>query len=277
MLIIPDQWAVRVGGQRRLARPRQAEEQRNVRWMVRVHVRRTVHRKDAHIRQVVVHRVEDGLLDLTGIMRADNHHLALRKRLQNRARRVQAEFLVVFEAQLAGVDDRPVRLESRQLVCVGVDEQRLGKQTVPRLLRHHRNAKSIVRISAGVSIKPKQLSSLRQVRDRHLFDATEDLRGDGQIHLAPVDVAVNVGRILEELVLGTAPRPLTSVDVQSAIGSQDALPAQDSQLEQPGDREVAMDRGASEIKDRRGRHRGHDRSPIAGSPPTTETGGAGLA
>ena len=277
MLIIPDQRAVRVGRKRRLARPRQAEEQRNVRWMVRVYVRRTVHRKDAHFRQIVIHRVEDGLLDFTGVMRADNHHLALPERLQDRARRVQAKLLVVFEAQLAGVDDRPIRLESRQLVRVGVDEQRLGEQAVPRLLRHHRNAKSIVRISAGVSIKPKQLFSLRQVRDRHLFDATEDLRGDGQIHLAPVDVAVNVGRILEELVLGTAPRPLTSVDVQSAIGSQDALPAQDSQLEQPGDREVAMDRGASEIKDRRGRHRGHDRSPIAGSPPTTETGGAGLA
>ena len=65
MLVVADERAARIGGERRLARARQAEEERRVALLA--DVRRAVHGQHALLRHVVVHDREHRLLELTGV------------------------------------------------------------------------------------------------------------------------------------------------------------------------------------------------------------------
>ena len=116
-----------------------------------------MHGEDAHLRQVIVHRVENGLLDFTCVMRPHNDHLALLKRLKYRAGRVQPQLLVVVQFESASVDDRPTLLEPVKLARLSIDEQRLGEQAMPCFLGDHRNTKPVGRVRPGEAIESKQL------------------------------------------------------------------------------------------------------------------------
>ena len=75
VLVVADQAALRVGGERRLAGARKAEEQRHV--ARRPHIRGAVHREDAARGQQVIHDRERRLLHLAGIAGAADQHDAL--------------------------------------------------------------------------------------------------------------------------------------------------------------------------------------------------------
>ena len=100
-----------IGRERRLAGAREAEEQRDVGRVLLVHVGRAVHREHAHLGHVVVHRVEDALLDLAGVLGAEDHHDLAAERLRDQHRALDAQSLACSSAvsrRLPGVDDGPV-------------------------------------------------------------------------------------------------------------------------------------------------------------------------
>src|SRR5262249_31054891 len=68
VLVVADEGTSRIGGKRRLAGAREAEEDGDVAGFA--HVRAAVHRQRIPQRQDVIHNGEDRLLDLTGVTRA---------------------------------------------------------------------------------------------------------------------------------------------------------------------------------------------------------------
>ena len=75
VLVVADELAGRIGGQRRLARAREPEEDRRV--ARRADVGRAVHRHDALGGQEIVERGEDGLLHLARVPGAADQHQLL--------------------------------------------------------------------------------------------------------------------------------------------------------------------------------------------------------
>ena len=257
VLVVADQRAVGVGREGGLARPAEAEEEGHVARVLLVDVRRAVHGEDLHLRQVVVHREEDRLLDLAGVFRTDDHDLPLLDRLQDRHRRVEAEVGVVVESQLGGVDDRPLGVEVDEVVAHGVDEERLGEEAVPGQLGDHRHPQPVVGIGAGQAVESEELLLAGEMIDRAGLQPGEVLGADRLVHPAPVDGVVDAGRVFEELVLGAAPGAVTGVAHQGAVGSQDALATTDGRLDQTRCREVAEDLRGAEVQGRGGRRDGH--------------------
>ena len=83
VLVVADQMALGIGGQRRLPGAGETEEDRHV--AVLADVRRAVHREDALERQPVVHQREDRLLDLARVEGAADEDL-LTGRVERRRR-----------------------------------------------------------------------------------------------------------------------------------------------------------------------------------------------
>ena len=77
VFVIADEGAIRIGRERGLARTGKPKEQGDVGFVIFIHVCRAVHGKHAHLGQVVVHSVEDRLLDLPRIARADDDDFSL--------------------------------------------------------------------------------------------------------------------------------------------------------------------------------------------------------
>ena len=186
VLVVADEIPVGVGGERGLAGAGEAEEDRDVRGILAIDVGRTMHREDAHVRQVVVHRVEDRLLHLARVAGADDDDLPLLEALDDRETVLDAVLRGVVDLQVAGVVDDPVRLEAFAVHGVGVDEQRRGEERVPRLLRHDRDLQSIVGIRVGVPVEPVELAPPLEVLDRELLEGREVLRRDRLVDLAPL-------------------------------------------------------------------------------------------
>jgi hypothetical protein len=157
VLVIADERPGGIGGERGLAGPAETEEKCHVARIVGGHVGRTVHGEDAHLRQVIVHRVEDGLLHLARVLGAEDDHLALLERLDDRHGRVETEVGEIIDPQTACVHDRPVRLEAGQRLGGRVDEERLGEETVPRQLGDDRDLQPVVGVGAGQSVEAKEL------------------------------------------------------------------------------------------------------------------------
>ena len=76
VLVVADEMALRVGGERRLARAGEAEQQRRRAGLL-VGRRRAVHREHAALRAEVVHDREDALLHLAGVFGAEDDQLAV--------------------------------------------------------------------------------------------------------------------------------------------------------------------------------------------------------
>ena len=76
MLVVADEVALRVGGERRLAGAAQAEQQRRAAGLL-VRRRRAVHRQDAALRREVVGDGEHALLHLAGVLGAEDDQFAV--------------------------------------------------------------------------------------------------------------------------------------------------------------------------------------------------------
>src|SRR3954471_8660589 len=75
MLVVADQPAIGISGERRLAGAGKSEEQCRVALLA--DVRRAMHRKHALLWKEIVHHRENGLLELTGVARPADQNRAL--------------------------------------------------------------------------------------------------------------------------------------------------------------------------------------------------------
>jgi hypothetical protein len=116
VLVVADQKALRICGERGLAGSGKAEEDSRV-LAVHIGVGRAVHGGDALERQIVVHHGEHALLHLAAVPGIQDDLLAAGRMLKATAGLgVQAQLLVVLDLGLGGGVDDEVRLEVRQVL-----------------------------------------------------------------------------------------------------------------------------------------------------------------
>ncbi len=246
MLVVADERPLRIGRERRLARARQAEEDRHVTALADVD--RRVHRQHALIGQSEVHDAEGALLDLAGVLRAADEDLLTRvvdhdDRLGARpiAGRVGSE--------RRGIDDGEIRLEDSQLGGAGASEEVAAEDARPGALRVGTHRAAVVRIRADEAVLDVDLA-LAEVVEHARAQRLVALLADGVVEAAPPDAVVASGFIDRELVLGRAAGVLAGPnDERSAVGDQPFVV--------PGGVFVQLRRG--EVGERRARLRGRRR------------------
>ena len=237
MLIVTDQHAVGVGGQRGLAGAGQAEEHGGI--AVLADVGGAVHGEHAHLGQHVVHDGEDGLLDFTGILgAADDHQL----------------FLIVYQdgglgagavdlgdaLEAGGGNDGVVDLEILQLLGGGTAQQLVDEQVLGGQFVDDAEGLGVLGVRAGKTVENEDLLAL-QVGDHFALDGVKLGLFDGTVHLAPGNFVMNGGSVHDELVVGAAAGVFAGLDHQCAGVGELALAAAQGVLRQLGGSQVAVD------------------------------------
>ena len=251
VLVVADEPAIGIGGKRGLAGSGESEEECDVGGVLLVDVARAVHREDVEVGQVVVHRVEDRLLHLTGVSGAEDDDLPLLETLDDREIVLHPVLLGVLDLEVARVVDDPVGFEAVQLVLLGIDEEGLREQAVPGFLGEDRDLESVLGVGARLAVEAEEFLATAEVLDGEGFEFGEILGGDRLVHLAPVDVVVDAGCVLEELVTGAAPGALSGVAHQGSVCSKHTFTPLDHGFEKPGYGEVAVNLDAAKIGDSR--------------------------
>ena len=149
VLVVADQRTFRVGGERRLARAREAEEDGDT--PVVGDVRRAVHREDAFERQAVVHDGEDRLLDLARVERAADEELGS-PRMEHDERTGARAVVRRDGLEVGRVQDEGGRLKGCGLVGRQLDEHRLREECVVRVRCDDAHADPVRRIGSGPRI-----------------------------------------------------------------------------------------------------------------------------
>ena len=129
VLVIADQAAQRIGRERRLARPRQPEEDGRV--AIGSDVDRRMHRQDALVGHQVVHDREGALLDLAGVLGPDDDHLHPLEVDEDRGPGPRPLGLGI-RLERRDADDREVRREAGQLLRLRPPEEVPGEDARPR-------------------------------------------------------------------------------------------------------------------------------------------------
>mmetsp|Transcript_3864 Transcript_3864/g.12892 ORF Transcript_3864/g.12892 Transcript_3864/m.12892 type:complete len:667 (-) Transcript_3864:49-2049(-) len=194
VLVVADERALRVRGERRLARAAEAEEERDVAGLA--DVRRAVHREDAPEREQVVHEREDALLVLAAVVGAvDDRELPLEVEGDGDVA-VQAVRLPALVPQRARVDDREVhalvrRQEARERL--GPDEHVRHEVLLPRELVHEADVDARARARAAVQVRDVDFVEAVEVVDGPREELVEDLGPHGLVHGAPPEVLLRLG------------------------------------------------------------------------------------
>ena len=162
VLIVADQGAVRIGGERGLAGTGQAEEQRHVSLLA--DVRRAVHRHHAFGREIVVERREHGLLHLAGIEAAADQDHAFGEVERDHCLGAHA---VAFRIGLEGrqAEDGEIRDVVRQVLALRADQQRADEQRVPGELSEHARLDAVFRIGAAIKVLREKLLAARVLEE----------------------------------------------------------------------------------------------------------------
>ncbi|MGY3287876.1 hypothetical protein ACVWWP_000943 [Bradyrhizobium sp. LM3.6] len=218
MLVVADQRAVGIGGQRGLAGAGQAEEDRGI--ALGADIGRAVHRHHATLRQIVVQRGEDRLLHLAGIIRpADQHDLAGEIDRDDVLRLAAMALRIGAEAR--HVDDGELRREARQLDRLRADQQRADEQRMPGELGEDASLDPVGRIGAAVEVLCEQRLAFG-VLEEVLVERLELLSRD-RLVAGPPHLLVGGGVAHRELVLRAATRELAGVGAERAVGRQHRL------------------------------------------------------
>ena len=151
MLIVTDQQAFRVRGERRLARAREAEEDSRVLAFL-IRVCRAMHSSDALERQEVVHHGEHALLHLTAIPGVDDDLLAARQIEDNRRIGMETKLLEVLDFRFGSIVYREVRLEVCQLLFRRFYEHVRNKVSLPSNLNDEAYSHARILVGAAESI-----------------------------------------------------------------------------------------------------------------------------
>ena len=148
MLVVADEGAVGIGGQRGLAGAGQAEEQRDV--AVLADIGRAVHRHHALRRQIEVERGEHRLLHLAGIGRAaDQHDLAGEIDRHHRVGAFAAAMPLGVGLERRQIDDGHFGHEDRELRALRPDQELADEQRVPGIFGEHARLDAVLRIGAA--------------------------------------------------------------------------------------------------------------------------------
>ena len=269
VLVVADQAAPRVGRERRLARPRQAEEDHRVSRLADVD--RGVHREHALVGQQVVHHGERRLLDLAGVFGADDDDLH--------------PLEVDEDGRLgAGPLGRRVGLERRD-----ADDREVG---VAGLVTGQRRAEQVAREEAGpgrLRVDAQRPAMGGSGSDRGVLDVQVAVRevghesrpkpvvvglADRPVDLAPPDVVAGRGLVDDELVERRPAGVAAGPDDQGPVGRDDALAAPDGVLVQLGGGLVDA-QGAARGEPEGGRGCGHRRwTPVTHGRSSRSTGRA---
>ena len=216
MLVISDQKALRIGRQRRLARPGEAEQQRRA-FGRRIRGGGAMHRQHSQLGHQIVHDREDTLLHLTGVLRSENHHLAVFEAQIHRG--LGEAGRLVQRGELARVVDHVVGVpEFGQLPACGPDEHVVHEQRVVRPRADHTDLEPVGRIPAGETVDAEDRIAQVEVIARPLSVEREQLRLDRRVDRPPPDIPLGIDVLHEMLVHRRASRLLARVGDESAVG-----------------------------------------------------------
>ena len=264
MLVVADERAQRIGGERRLPGTGEPEEDRRVAVPADVH--RRVHRQDPLVGHEVVHHRERRLLDLTGVLRPDDEDLHPIEVEQDRGLGADALGLGIG-LERGDVDDREVRDEALEILERRPPEQVAGEDAGPRRLGVDAQRAPMLRVGPDVQVLAVD-RPVGDVRHEPIPEPVVAGLGQGLIDLAPPHL-VDAARLAhDELVLGGAPGVLAGSDDQGSMRGDQALAVADGVLVELRGRQVAMAR--PDGRSRRwlsGRHG----LLLAGDPPSHRT------
>ena len=237
MLVVADELAIFRRRERGLARAGKAEEHTGA---VRngVHVAGAVHGKDAVLNgQQVVHRREDGFLDLARVLRADDEDDLLGEVDKDRGLRVRVVTLGVKLKPRRSHDDEVGKPEVGKLLLRGAHKHLMGKERLARELGDDAELAGVAAIGTCNAMDDEK-TALREVRDDLRLDAGIVLLRHGNVYLAPGDIVMHLRRVDDESVVRGATSVLTSLDAQGTGGGKRALAAIDRLLDEDGGRAV---------------------------------------
>ena len=240
VLVVADQAAVRVGGQRRLAGAGQAEEQRDV--FLGADIGAAMHRQDALGGQDPVHHGEDRFLDLAGVFGAGDDDELLLERQRDGGRGPRAVDRRIGLEQRR-VQDDVVGLEALQFMRWRADEHIASEQGSPGVRGDQPHPHAMRRVGAGVQVLGEQVLTL-QIGLHARLQHRELLGRVTLVDVAPPDVAGDRRLIDHELVAHRAAGMDAGFHHQRAVDRQPAFPAAQRLGDQSGRREIGMYRAA---------------------------------
>ena len=236
MLVIADQAAAGIGGERRLAGAGKSEEQRG--HAIGADVGRAVHGKHVALGQQEVHHAEDGLLHFAGIFRAADEHQLLAEVDQHEDFGVGAVALGIgLEAGRA--DDGELGLVGLQLFRGRANKQLPHKKVVPGVFVDHLDGQRVLRIGAAKQVLDKKLFAL-QIVEHALIKRVELIGREGLVGGAPRDFVFGDGVLDGELVFGRTAGALAGLGHQRAARRQFGLTAAKRGFHQRSGKQIAV-------------------------------------
>ena len=170
MLIVPNEAAVRVRGEGRLASSTQTEEECHIVWVLRVDVRRAVHRKHTFKRKQVIQNREDRFLDLARISCVADNGKFLLKRKTNKGFAICAVHCWCAFERWHG-DDRKLWHESFVFFeRLRQDKHIAHKMTMPRQLRHNADGQTVSFICSRINVLYEDIASLQETQHAVIKD-----------------------------------------------------------------------------------------------------------
>ncbi len=237
VFVVPDQFAMRIGRERRLAGSGQPEEQRHVARVAFVGA--AVHAQHTLFGHQVIHHREDPLFHLTGVLRAEDHQFAM---LETEVDAGLAGHLrgVGVRRETASVQDHHVGfVEFRQLFHGGPDQHVVHEQCVVSTFSDHPHPQLVFRIPTCEAIEHKQTRPRVEVIDRALAINGERPIGQSNVDIAPPDVFRRIGFVDDPFVLGAATGLVTTACRQGTAGGNHRVLIRDRILVQSSWRRVA--------------------------------------
>ena len=239
VLVVAHQRPLRIGGEGRLPRSREAEEDRHVLVVAPV-AGRAVHRQDARRREQEVHHGEDRLLDLARVQGAADQHLLAPEVDQD-------EDLAPRPVHLgAGVeagraDDRELRDVAQERLRVRHGEEHVpGEQGEPRHLGDDADRQPMPFIRAHVAILDEELPPL-EVGEEPRAERLVLVGVEGAVRRSPVDRPFASGLPHEEAVVGGPARVFAGPHDEGTGRRQVSFATPQRLLEQRRTREVPPD------------------------------------
>ncbi len=159
-----------------------------------------MHREDPFERKPVVQEREDRLLDLPGVVRPADQHLAA-GRMQNDEGLAPCPVLLGIRGDGRRVQHERVDRHLLELVGRGIDEERLREERMPGARGDDAHADAMRRMCAGERVDDVDVAGA-ELRPHLLAKPLERLLGDLGVHVAPPDPLLGTGLADDELVLG---------------------------------------------------------------------------
>ena len=235
MLVVADEAAGRIGGERRLAGAGEPEEHRRI--AVGADVGGAVHGHDALGRQHVVERAEDRFLHLTGVAGpADQHQLPAQVDHDEGA--APGAVPVGVRLEVGGVEHREAWTELCQLGRHRPDEHVADKQGVPRVRGNEPDGHPVGRIGAPEEVLHVQLAGV-EIGAHVLVQPLERLGIEPRVP-GPPDPVGGPGLLDDELVLGRAAGVGRGDGDECAVVGELSFAAAERVFDESGRRQIGM-------------------------------------